>query len=77
MPNSKMLQMWQAYQRYQLTHDEGWKEAVKGWTDYKRDWEAKNPGVAPKKNHFAVTNEFIRNKLNEESPEKLKEINEY
>ena len=70
--------MWQAYHRYQLTKDETWKATVEeAWTDYKREWEAENPGVAPKKRRFDVTNEFIRRKLEEEGPEKLKEIDEY
>ena len=72
-----MLQMWQAYHRYQLTNNEGWKDAVeKAWTDYKEEWEAENPGVAPKKKRFEITNEFVRRKLDEEGPEKLKEVDE-
>lgn len=73
-----MLQMWQAYHRYCLENDEGWKDAIeKVWTDYKLDWETQNPGVAPAKKRFDVTNEFIRRKLQEEGPEKLKEVDEY
>lgn len=74
-----MLQKWQAYHQYCQKYDETWKVMVeKVWSDYKRNWEDENRGVAiPQNKHFEVINEYIRKAFNEESPEKKVEVEEY
>ena len=56
-------------------YDKAWKATVeKAWTDYKSQWDRENPGVAPPKKCFHVTNEFIRQTFNDETPERVKII---
>jgi hypothetical protein len=74
-----MLQKWQAYNRYRHTYDATWRATIeKVWADYKSQWEAENPGVEiPRNKHFTVTNEYIMKEFQEETPEKIQEVEEY
>lgn len=73
-----MLQKWQAYSQYRQTYDKTWKATIeKAWTDYKSQWDCENPGVAPPKKRFDVMNEFIRETFNNETAERVQEVDEY
>jgi len=74
----KMLQAWQAYHWYRLTYDPEWNNTIdETWKKYQSDWEAENPGVKPPKKHFVIMNDFIRKNYAEETPERVKEVDEF
>ena len=74
----KMLQGWQAYYHYHLTYDLKWRDKIdQVWEDYQLDWLENNPGVKSPKKQFDITNEFIKEKYAAETPDKVKEVNEY
>jgi Mg2+ and Co2+ transporter CorA len=74
----KMLQKWQAYSQYRQTYDKEWKTTIeKVWTDYKSQWDRENPSVTPPKKRFDITNEFIREAFNNETAERVQEVDKY
>lgn len=63
-----MLHPWQAYQA--LTYESQWKSEIdKEWKDYKTLWESEHPGENPPKGRFAIMNEFLKEKYENESDE--------
>lgn len=71
-----MLHGWQAYQA--LTYESQWKmEVDRVWKDYKNEWESDHPGEDPPKGRFAIMNEFLREKYQNESEEMKARCEEY
>ena len=76
VPQPKMLHAWQAYQA--LTYESQCKTEVdKEWKEYKIQWESEHPGEDPPKGRFAIMNEFLREKYQNESDEMKERCKEY
>lgn len=74
----KVLQAWQAY--HALTYESQWKAEVdKTWAEYKIQWEAEHPNQQqkPEKTRFEIMTDFMKEKFAQETPEVLKQVEEY
>jgi hypothetical protein len=72
----KMLQPWQAYEA--LTYENQWKQNVdKAWDDYVATWNAEHPDEKPGKRRLIFLMEFMKEKLDAETDEMKKRVEDY
>lgn len=71
-----MLHTWQAYQA--LTYESQWKGKIdKKWKEYKIEWESDHPEEDSLKGRFAIMNEFLKEKYQNELDDMKEHCEQY